>query len=311
MECLIYKHTFPNGKVYFGYTSYKNPKRRWGTNGDGYKNQPVYDAIEHFGWDNIKHEIIAKGIPTIAEAKAWETKLINEYHSNDIHFGYNFTPGGDSISTELMWTDEENALLTQVYPTIKNTELPALFPKRSKQAIVTHATRDLQLRKIDTWTDLEIEILKQNFTELGVENIAKLLPNRTTAAINSKACHLGLSYTRGRKYKYASTDWSCMEDALLLECFYNYGLDYLSKVQPKLNKKAKTHIRSRLLMLLRKTIELKKRGEKWTTEEDLLLLQNCDSAVTIADLAILLPARSAAAIRNRLVRLGLHIREQK
>ena len=55
----------------------------------------------------------------------------------------------------------------------------------------------------------------------------------------------------------------------------------------------------------------KKQGEKWTAKEDLVLLQNYCKAVTIADLAVLLPARSAAAIRNRLVRLGLHIRVQK
>lgn len=311
MECLIYKHTFPNGKVYFGYTSSKNPNKRWGKNGDGYKTQPVYDAIEHFGWDNIKHEIIAKGISTVTEAKTLEKKLINEHRSNDIHFGYNFTPGGDSISTELMWTDEENALLTKVYPTIKNTELQALFPKRSKQAIITHATRDLQLRKIGVWTEVEMKILKQNFAELGTEGIAKLLPNRTPRAIDSKARHLGLSYEQGRKYKYTSTDWSYSEDALLLEYFHKYGLDYLPRVRLKLDKKANTHIRRRLLTLLRKTVELKKRGDKWTAEEDLLLLQNCNKVVTTTDLAILLPARSAAAIRNRLVRLGLHTRLQK
>lgn len=311
MECLVYKHTFPNGKVYFGYTSYKNPKQRWGKNGEGYKDQPVYDAIEHFGWDNIKHEIIAKGIPTVAEAKTLEIALINEHHSNDIHFGYNFTPGGDSISTELMWTDEENALLTKVYPTIKNTELQALFPKRSKLAIVTHATRDLRLHKIDLWTETELEILKQNFAEFGIEGIAELLPNRTQDAIRSKAHHLGLSYTQGRKYKHTSTDWSYSEDALLLEYFHKYGLDYLSKVQSKLAKKANTHIRARLLMLLQKTVKIKGRGEKWAAEEDLLLLQNYDKVVTTTDLVILLPARSAAAIRNRLVRLGLRLRGQK
>lgn len=311
MECLVYKHTFPNGKVYFGYTSYKNPKQRWGKNGDGYKTQPVYDAIEHFGWNNIKHEIVAEGIPTVAEAKLLEQKLINEHHSNDAHFGYNFTPGGDSISTELMWTDEENALLTKVYPTIKNTELQELFPKRSKQAIITHATRDLQLRKTGVWTETEITILKQNFAELGTKGTAKLLPNRTPSAIESKAHHLGLSYARGKKYKHTSNEWSCAEDALLLEYFQNYGLDYLSKVQSKLVKKANTHIRRRLLTLLRKTVELKKRGEKWAIEEDLLLIQNWDKAVTVDDLAVLLPARSSAAIRNRLVRLDLHIRAQK
>lgn len=308
MECLVYKHTFPNGKVYFGYTSYKNPARRWGKNGDGYKTQPVYDAIEHFGWDNIRHEIIAKSIPTIAEAKTLEQKLIDEYHSNDIRFGYNFTPGGDSISTELMWTDEENALLAKVYPTIKNAKLLTLFPKRSKQAIITHATRDLQLRKIGMWTETEIKILKQNFAELGLEGIAKLLPNRTSTAISSKARHLGLSYVQGRKYKYTSTDWSCTEDTLLLEYFQKYSLDYLPKVQSELDKKATIHIRGRLITLLRKTVEPKKRGDKWAAEEDLLLIQNCDKATTIDDLAILLPARSSAAIRNRLARLGLRIR---
>lgn len=308
MECLVYKHVFPNGKVYFGYTSYKNPKQRWGKNGNGYKNQPVYDAIKHFGWDNIKHEIIAEGISTIAEAKMLEKKLINEHYSNDINFGYNFTPGGDSVSTELMWTDEENALLTKVYPTIKNTELQALFPKHSKLAIVTHATRDLQLHKINAWNETELKILKQNFAELGINGIAKLLPNRTTNAIRSKAHHLGLSYIQGRKYKCTSYNWSCSEDALLLEYFHKYGLDYLSKVQSRLDNKANTHIRSRLLTLLQKTVELKKRGEKWTAEEDLILLQNCDKAVTVTDLAVLLPARSVAAIRNRLVRLDLRIR---
>lgn len=308
MECLVYKHTFPNGKVYFGFTSYKNPNKRWGKNGDGYKGQPVYDAIEHFGWDNVTHEIVAKGIPTIAEAKTLERKLIDEHHSNDIHFGYNFTPGGDSISTELMWTDEENALLAKVYPTIKNTELQALFPRHSKLAVITHATRDLQLYKIDKWTEPEIQILKQNFAELGTEGVAKLLPDRTKGAISSKASHLGLSYTRGKKYKYTSTDWSYSEDALLLDYFHKYGLDYLSQVQPKLDNKANNHIRERLLTLLRETADLNRCNGKWTAEEDLLLLQNCDKAVTTDDLAILLPTRSLPAIRNRMVRLGLRIR---
>ena len=54
----IYIHTCPNRMVYVGKT--KNPIRRW-NNGKGYKhNKMFYEAIQLFGWENIKHEIVAK-----------------------------------------------------------------------------------------------------------------------------------------------------------------------------------------------------------------------------------------------------------
>lgn len=55
----IYIHTCPNTMVYVGQT--KNPKMRW-NNGKGYKNtnKEFYKAIQIFGWENIKHEIVAE-----------------------------------------------------------------------------------------------------------------------------------------------------------------------------------------------------------------------------------------------------------
>ena len=54
----IYIHTCPNRMVYVGQS--KNPIRRW-NNGKGYKyNKKFYEAIQLFGWENIKHEIVAK-----------------------------------------------------------------------------------------------------------------------------------------------------------------------------------------------------------------------------------------------------------
>lgn len=55
----VYKHTFPNGKMYIGITS-KTPNNRW-ENGTGYtkQHQPVmYYAIQKYGWNNVKHEIL-------------------------------------------------------------------------------------------------------------------------------------------------------------------------------------------------------------------------------------------------------------
>ena len=50
-------HTSPSNKKYIGITSLK-PEYRW-NKGNGYKTQTVfYRAIQKYGWDNFKHEII-------------------------------------------------------------------------------------------------------------------------------------------------------------------------------------------------------------------------------------------------------------
>lgn len=54
----IYLHTSPNYKTYVGLS--KNPKQRW-NKGEGYKyNKIFYEDIIRYGWDNIKHEIVAE-----------------------------------------------------------------------------------------------------------------------------------------------------------------------------------------------------------------------------------------------------------
>ena len=54
----IYIHTCPNNKRYIGLS--QNPKQRW-NNGEGYKaNIEFYNQIKQYGWNNIKHEIVAE-----------------------------------------------------------------------------------------------------------------------------------------------------------------------------------------------------------------------------------------------------------
>ena len=56
------KHTSPKGKSYIGIT--KNTNKRFGTNGNGYKNQPKFwNAIQKYGWENFTHEIIEDNLP--------------------------------------------------------------------------------------------------------------------------------------------------------------------------------------------------------------------------------------------------------
>lgn len=94
----VYCHTFPNNKVYIGITK-QQPSKRW-LNGKGYtsKHQIVMRrAINKYGWENIKHEILHTNLSE-KEAKSLETYYITQvYHSNQREFGYNQTCGGDGI----------------------------------------------------------------------------------------------------------------------------------------------------------------------------------------------------------------------
>lgn len=86
----VYAHKFPNNKYYIGLTR-QNPDARWGNNGNGYRQQPVYDAIVQYGWDNIEH-IIVKSDLSLPEAQQLEKELIIQCDS--IINGYNISTGG-------------------------------------------------------------------------------------------------------------------------------------------------------------------------------------------------------------------------
>lgn len=83
----VYKHTFPNGKVYIGITRQK-PEKRW-NKGRGYEQSPyMWNAIQKYGWENIKHEIIMQNL-TRQSALMIEEALINQYKTNIPACGYN------------------------------------------------------------------------------------------------------------------------------------------------------------------------------------------------------------------------------
>ena len=91
---IVYKHVFPNGKVYIGITCC-DPSIRW-KSGHGYDNQPVMkNAIDKYGWENVKHEVIAENL-TKEKACEMEVELIRKYNSTNRNNGYNVTLGGES-----------------------------------------------------------------------------------------------------------------------------------------------------------------------------------------------------------------------
>lgn len=88
----VYKHTTPNNKVYIGITSLP-VHVRWRNEGQGYKRQPFYNAIQKYGWNNIKHEVLFSEL-TKEEAEEKEIELIKKYKSLLSENGYNSATGG-------------------------------------------------------------------------------------------------------------------------------------------------------------------------------------------------------------------------
>lgn len=93
---VVYAHIAPNGKYYIGLTS-QDCRYRW-CNGKGYNKQILFfRAINKYGWENFRHEILFHGL-THEQAVQKEREMICKYKSNNPKYGYNNTEGGEGVT---------------------------------------------------------------------------------------------------------------------------------------------------------------------------------------------------------------------
>ena len=94
----VYLYTFPNGKVYIGSTKLTLSQRQ----GHQFKRyQPckkIWDAIQEFGYQNIKEEILFEGDVPVEVAAEKERYFIAKYKANDPEVGYNIGMGGEGLT---------------------------------------------------------------------------------------------------------------------------------------------------------------------------------------------------------------------
>lgn len=103
----VYRHTFPNGKIYIGIT--RNIKRRF-RNGNGYAGSKiVYSAIQKYGWENVSHETLFENLSE-QEAKQKEVELIRQHDATNHENGYNSTFGGEGGNGRKM-TEAEKIII--------------------------------------------------------------------------------------------------------------------------------------------------------------------------------------------------------
>ncbi len=107
---LIYKATFPNGKVYIGQTTQTLEKRKYQHRRDAIdlnRKSPFFFAINKYGWENVKWEIVEEGDFTAEELDEKEIYYISFYHScldDENCNGYNVLRGrhnNDSLKIRL------------------------------------------------------------------------------------------------------------------------------------------------------------------------------------------------------------------
>lgn len=79
-------------KKYIGITC-QSVNERW-ANGNGYKKQDFYNAIQKYGWGNFEHKVLIHGLSR-EQACRWEIKLIAHFKTFDKKYGYNLSLGGD------------------------------------------------------------------------------------------------------------------------------------------------------------------------------------------------------------------------
>ena len=88
----VYCHTSPDGRRYVGITSRK-PQKRWDY-GRGYKENTYFTrAIEKYGWDSFKHEILCENL-TQEGASRLEKRFIRIFDSCNRSKGFNIDLGG-------------------------------------------------------------------------------------------------------------------------------------------------------------------------------------------------------------------------
>lgn len=98
MSNFVYIHIFPNEKLYVGTTQREKVELRWRVNGSGYHGQKfIWNAIQKYGWENIKHKVIECETPE--EMWYLEKYLIAYYDTANPEKGYNLSTGGEYAMT--------------------------------------------------------------------------------------------------------------------------------------------------------------------------------------------------------------------
>lgn len=183
---ICYLYTFPNGKKYCGITKNSIEERASGR----YKGQKVGDAIQKYGWENIKKEILLQSDDEqLIQQKEIDT--IAELNLLDNQYGYNISPGGNyqteevrkqiSASIKTLWQNEEyrnhmiEAAQNRIYTNERNKKISNSLKQKFIENPELRIERSEKLKQ--AYQNGHREIAQQKAIEARRQPIAKYSQN--------------------------------------------------------------------------------------------------------------------------------------
>jgi group I intron endonuclease len=210
MSYIVYAHiNKTNGKIYIGITCRK-PKRRWGSNGNGYKQHPYfYNAIQKYSWENFEHEIIASNL-TKQEAENFEKLLISKIPKEE---SYNVTAGGEGTVGYRHTEDAKQRISEAHKGKIVSDETRKKLSEAGMGKIISEEAKKKmsKARKGNKFS----EETKKNMSEAGKGRIFSEKHKRKLSEVKKGIRNLKNSKTVNQ-YDLACNfikEWSCMSEA--------------------------------------------------------------------------------------------------
>lgn len=155
------------------------------------------------------------------------------------------------------WTTEDELLLAKHFPYMPTKELhEKYFPNIPMRGLESKARKMKLYKTSDEWTQIEEQILKDNYGKVDSKELDQLLPNRTHTAIVSHANFMGL------KTKYY---WTDEELQILKDNYIEIGPEACEKLLPNHPYGSITDKAHELGLFRRPN------PEDWTDEEEELL----------------------------------------
>lgn len=203
---ILYMHIFPNDKKYIGITK-RTTNERW-MNGYGYKRQKIiYNAINKYGWNNVKHIILLNNL-SFEDACKKEIEYIKKYNTNNIKFGYNSSTGGEKSALGFRHSNEaKEKIKTNNAKYWKNKHRGSNFMSKiakgnKNRKGKTHSENSKQLnREKHSIKVLQYDLNDNFIKEWNSIKEAELFYNLSKGSI-SKVCKKKRITTGGYKWKY-------------------------------------------------------------------------------------------------------------
>lgn len=167
----VYLHTinktisgYQHKKYYVGITN--DIDRRWANNGENYKRQIFYNAIQKYGWENIRHKILFKNLSK-DDAMKKEKEMIIKYNSKLGKDGYNVSDGGENIC--------------EIRTTARNIyciELGVIFRSSKEASEYTKENKNTIFNKCKNY-ELKLYNVKKGYKYCFSENVYKYFNTKT------------------------------------------------------------------------------------------------------------------------------------